>query len=315
MNISRRDFLVGAGAFGGAFATGCASDICRGYNAKIALQLYSIRDYIDRVGIAKTLEEVAAIGYTGVEVAGFDMKSRRFYKASANELRRMLDANGIKLCGMHISRSALEPDALAATCEFARACGNTTIICPGGGNFPAGMSFQKRYREPAKDIDDWCRFLADFYNKTAESAAKLGCRVGIHNHEWEFKVKLTDGTTFFDGFFSRTSPDVLMEQDVGWTVAAGYDPCEQYRKYPHRSPTLHAKENGYGCKGKFDGVLGEPGRNLDGTSVPGVEWDRLFPVTEADGVAWYIVECEAHADDLSAVTPSYAFLKSKGLGS
>ena len=214
---------------------------------------------------------------------------------------------------MHISRSALEPDSLAATCEFARTCNNTTIICPGGGNFPAGMSFRNRYREPAKDIDEWCRFLADFYCKTAVSAAKYGCKVGIHNHEWEFMVKLTDGTTFFDGFFSRTSPDVLMEQDVGWTTAAGYDPCEQYRKFPHRSPTLHAKENGYGCKGKFDGILGVPGRNLDGTSVPGVEWDRLLPVTEADGVAWYIVECEAHAGDLSAVTASHAFLKGKGL--
>ena len=313
MDISRRTFLAGAGALGGALATGCATDVCRKPGARIALQLYSIRSYIDRVGIAKTLEEVAAIGYTGVEVAGYDAKASRFYKASAAELKGMLDANGLELCGMHISRSTLEPDAIASTCEFARTCGNTTIICPGSGNFPAGMSFKNRYREPAKDIDEWCGFLADFYNKAAVAAAKHGCRVGIHNHEWEFKVKLTDGTTFFDGFFSRTSPDVLMEQDVGWTTAAGYDPCEQYRKYPRRSPTLHAKENGYGCKGKFDGILGVPGRNPDGTSVPGVDWDRLIPVTEADGVAWYIVECEAHANDLSAVTASYAFLKAKGL--
>ena len=35
--------------------------------------------------------------------------------------------------------------------------------------------------------------------------------------------------------------------------------------------------------------------------------------TEADGVEWYVTECERHFDDLSAVTPSYAFLKGKGL--
>ena len=44
-----------------------------------------------------------------------------------------------------------------------------------------------------------------------------------------------------------------------------------------------------------------------------VDWDGLIPVTDADGVEWYVTECERHFDDLSAVTPSYAFLKGKGL--
>ena len=179
--------------------------------------------------------------------------------------------------------------------------GNNLIICPGGGNFPG----------KGEDLDDFLKRLVDFYNAAAENAAVYGCKVGLHNHTGEFHLKMKDGTSYWDYFFRNTSPKVCMEQDVGWTTCAGEDPCEQYRKYPHRSPTLHAKENGMG-KGvtKFDAILGQPGQ----PGATPVAWDRLFPVTDADGVEWYVVECERHDDTLDAIRPSIEFLKSKGRG-
>ena len=127
---------------------------------------------------------------------------------------------------------------------------------------------------------------------------------------WEFKLKDENGVTFWDHFFANTKESVLMEQDVGWTTCAGHDPCHEFVKYPHRSPTLHAKENGMGKDVKeFDGILGRPGR----PGAKPVDWGRLIPVAEKNGTEWWVVECERHFDDLSAVTPSYAFLKSKGL--
>ena len=60
---------------------------------------------------------------------------------------------------------------------------------------------------------------------------------------------------------------------------------------------------------KFDAILGKPGE----PGATPVDWDGLIPVTEKDGVEWYVVECERHFDDLSAVLPSYNFLKAKGL--
>ena len=100
-----------------------------------------------------------------------------------------------------------------------------------------------------------------------------------------------------------------MEQDVGWTTCAGEDPCAQFVKYPGRSLTIHAKENGMG-KGvkKFDAILGQPGQ----PGAKGVEWDRLFKATDADKIKWYVVECEKHEDSLMAVKASFEFLKSKG---
>ncbi len=298
MNMTRRSFLGAIGA-AGAFAAfpGYGAGQCK---SKIAVQLYSIRSYIggDKktglkgVGLAKALKDVAAIGYKGVEFAGY-------YGNDAKTLKAMLDDAGLVACGTHIGRDAFGPEKVKATCEFNLGFGNDLLICPGGGNFP----------KKGEDLDDFLKRLVDYYNKAAEDAAKFGCKVGLHNHTWEHAIKMQDGTSFWDYFFTNTSKNVCMEQDVGWTTCAGVDPCEQYVKYPGRSPTLHAKENGMGKEVKeFDAILGRPGKP---GAVP-VAWDKLFPITDKDGVKWYIVECERHEDKLWAIDESFKFLHSKG---
>ena len=320
MNVSRRSFLEALGGVGAAVALpGCCSMFCCGgkYKAKIALQLYSIHQYIGKVGFEKALEDVARIGFVGVEFAGYG-------KHTPSEIKKMLADTGLVACGTHVGNDRYgfkidakagkydyDPEVLKQTCEFELGYGNSLVICPGGGNIPPGCAWDTgrggTVGKPSKEIDEFTKRLCELYNKAAADAKKLGCKIGLHNHTWEHGVKMTNGQSFWDYFFSNTSQDVCMEQDVGWTTCAGFDPCEQYVKYPHRSPTLHAKENGMGCKGEFHAILGQPGEG-----AKGVDWDKLFPITDADGVKWYVVECEKHEDTLLAVTKSFEFLKSKG---
>ena len=339
MNISRRSFLGAAGAAGAAIALpGCRCfNCCCGEKAQIALQLYSIRTYIggkkdksgkvlvNGKGLAQSLKDVAALGYKGVEFAGY-------YGHTPDELKAMLADAGLVVCGTHVSNDkygfntkagTFDPEVLKKTCAFELAYGNSLIICPGGGNIPPGANWSTGRGgdpcPPSQAIDDFTKKLVELYNKAAEVAKAEGCKIGLHNHTWEHGVKMLDGTSFWDYFFTNTVKDVCMEQDVGWTTCAGdmfpgLSAVEQYKKYPGRSPTLHAKENGMG-KGvkKFDAILGKPGCDENGkpcaTPVP---WDDLFPVTDADGVKWYIVECERHEDTFDAIKPSIEFLKSKG---
>ena len=44
-----------------------------------------------------------------------------------------------------------------------------------------------------------------------------------------------------------------------------------------------------------------------------MDWDKLIPATEEDGVKWYVVECERNAANLKAIDESFKFLKGKGL--
>ena len=325
MNITRRNFLGASALAGAAFlAPGCCSSCCGTRYGKVALQLYSLKDYIggDKkrktkgVGLEKGLADVRAIGFEGVEFAGY-------YGFKPSELKKMLADNGLKVCGTHVSndqygfdvkKGTFNPDVLKKTCAFETGYGNTLIICPGGGNIPPGASWSTGRGgepcKPSKEIDEFTKKLVELYNKAAVVAKEMGCKIGLHNHTWEHAIKMTDGTSFWDYFFTNTCNDVCMEQDVGWSTCAGVDCCEQYVKYPFRSPTLHAKENGMGKNVKtFDAILGQPGKP-DATPVP---WDRLFVASDKNKVEWYVVECERHFDDPNgAVKPSFRFLRSKG---
>ena len=325
MNITRRNFLGASALAGAAFlAPGCCSSCCGTRYGKVALQLYSLKDYIggDKkrktkgVGLEKGLADVRAIGFEGVEFAGY-------YGFKPCEIKKMLADNGLKVCGTHVSndqygfdvkKGTFNPDVLKKTCAFETGYGNTLIICPGGGNIPPGASWSTGRGgepcKPSKEIDEFTKKLVELYNKAAVVAKEMGCKIGLHNHTWEHAIKMTDGTSFWDYFFTNTCADVCMEQDVGWSTCAGVDCCEQYKKYPFRSPTLHAKENGMGKNVKsFDAILGQPGKP-DAVPVP---WDRLFVASDKNKVEWYVVECERHFDDPNgAVKPSFQFLRSKG---
>jgi len=322
MNVSRREFFSVFGA--GTAAAALPGCICppppKCARAKIALQLYSIRTYIggtkdkdgnmltQGAGLAKAFRALSAIGYKGVEFAGY-------YDNDAKTLKAMLDDNGLVACGTHVGKDAFGPEKIAETCEFNLGFGNNLIICPGGGNMPEGGDWSAG-RDGTRvtmtsEQEDFTKKLVDYYNAAAASAAKYGCRIGLHNHMWEHGLLFRDGTSFWDYFFSNTDPAVCMEQDVGWSTCAGVDPAGEYAKYPHRSPTLHAKENGMGKDvASFDAILGKPGK----PGAKPVDWDALALASERDGVEWYVVECEKHFEDFSAVLPSCNFLKSKGLG-
>lgn len=335
MNVSRRQFIsaFGTGAAAMAFPGCVSTSKGRCGNPRIALQLYSLNRYIggtkDKagkilvpgVGLEKALENVAAIGYTGVEFAGY-------YGFEAKDIRRMLKDAGLAACGTHVNTLAYgldtktwkyDVEALKRTCDFNMSYGNNLIICPGGGNIPPGVTPMAgrggKSPDRSRDIDDFSRRLVESYNRIAEDASKMGCRIGLHNHTWEHATFMQDGTSFWDYFFTNTCDSVCMEQDVGWTTCAGdfvsgVDPMIQYEKYPHRSPTLHAKENGMGKNvKKFDAILGQPGT----PDARPVDWDAVIPIARKDGVQWFVVECERHFEDLSAVLPSYNFLNTKGL--
>ena len=321
--MTRRNFLeLGALAGVAAAAPGCCS--CGGKPqryGKVALQLYSLGAYTGKVGFEKTLADVRAIGFEGVEFAGY-------HGWDAKKLKEQLAANGLTVCGTHVPNAKFgmdtkawkfNPEVMKKTCEFELAYGNNVIICPGEGNFPPGCTWTTGQGgepcAPSKAIDEFTKRLADIYNQAAAVAKTMGCRIGLHNHTWEHTVKLQNGTSFWDYFFGNTCKEVVMEQDVGWSTCAGVDCCEQYKKYPGRSPTLHAKENGMAKEVKqFDAILGQPGRDAAGKPcAKPVPWDRLFVASDADKVEWYVVECERHFDDpKAAVVPSFNFLKAKG---
>ena len=87
------------------------------------LQLYSVRDSA-KEDFAGTLKRVAELGYKYVEPAGF-------FGHTAEEVKKMLDDNGLVLTGTHSSFEDLRPTRILETVAYHKAIGNPNYIVPG----------------------------------------------------------------------------------------------------------------------------------------------------------------------------------------
>src|SRR5947207_15214243 len=101
------------------------ADVLKDKNRKpimIGLQLYSVRDDCAK-DLPGVLKAVAKMGYTGVEFAGY-------YGRSAQELRAMLDEDGLKCYGTHIGLETPLGDKLVKKVEFNKALGKNMRSVP-----------------------------------------------------------------------------------------------------------------------------------------------------------------------------------------
>jgi sugar phosphate isomerase/epimerase len=265
--ISRRGFLRSTVCGGAVVALGASSVsrlLAEDYGGKripVGLQLYTIGNDL-KADAAGTLAKVSKMGYKGVEFAGFPVKD-------AKELRKMLDDNGLKVCGSHTRLNGLSDEALTKEIEFAKVIGNTRLIAP---SLP--FKFTEDGEKDKKTVED----MADVYSALAEKLKPQGLRTGFHCHPGEFR-KIGDSTVW-DIFFSRANKDVIMQCDLGHMGTAGVDPVAYMKKYPGRAATVHVKPSAQKKKG---GLVGDADDTL--------KWAEIFKACETvGGTEWYIVE-------------------------
>ncbi|MBD3176187.1 MAG: TIM barrel protein, partial [Armatimonadia bacterium] len=162
--IDRRRFLkaaslTGLGMAGGAFAMQHQTRVRQARQPEetetdepkvipLALQLYSVREACAE-DLAGTVAQVAEMGYDGVEFAGY-------HGHSAEQVKQILDFNGLKCAGTHIGIDQLLGDALEPTIEFHKTIGCEYLIVPGLGGDYVGSK------------DNWLR-AADAFNQIAEN--------------------------------------------------------------------------------------------------------------------------------------------------
>jgi sugar phosphate isomerase/epimerase len=260
-DLTRRSFLQRtAVAATGVLAGAKALAQTEKRRIPIAVQLYSVREDAAK-DLAGVLAAIAKMGYEGVEFAGY-------YGHSAEEIRKMLDDNGLKAVGAHVGLGSLQGDQLQESIEFHQAIGNPRPIVPGLGGEYTGSA------------DGWKK-AADAFNEVAGNLKPHGMRTGYHNHSIEFHE--LDGQLPWDIFFGNTVQDVIMQLDTGNAMGAGVEAPPFLERYPHRAITTHCKEF---SKTKPNPLVGEG-------DVP---WARIFELCETIGdTEWYIVEQEGYA--------------------
>lgn len=235
-----------------------------GKKLPIAVQLYSVRGDCAK-NFDAALEEVAKMGFDGVEFAGYHS-----YNGKPKELRQRLDDLNLKVAATHIGTNNFRGDALQKAIDFHQTIGCKFLIVPGDGDFT----------HPEKS-----KALAETFNQATEVLKPLGMACGYHNHTSEFKK---DGDkTYWDLFAERTTKDVVLQQDCGWTAAAGLDPVEIMKRYPGRMKSTHFKPTVLkGAEGK-KAILGQDS----------VDWAAVYAgCCEFGGTEWVTVEQETYPD-------------------
>ena len=265
--LSRRDFvktsLLAATALGVKPALWAQGAV----QPRISVQLYSVRDDCAK-DFDAALAQVAKMGFAGVEFAGYHK-----YAGKAKELRSKLDELNLVAAGTHIGTGSFRGDEFKRTIEFHQVLGCKFLMVPG----------DKDFTDPERS-----KALAETFNQTAATLKPLGMFCGYHNHKNEFKMD--GGKTYWDWFAQRTTKDVVLQQDCGWSAAAGLNPAELVRRYPGRTKITHFKPTV---------VNNEPGKKAI-LGQDSVNWVAVLAACrEVGGTVWITVEQEFYPDGKS----------------
>ncbi len=261
-------------------------------STKIALQMYTLRDYTKTAqDFAQTIERVHKIGYEAVQLSAVGAMDGKTPQVSATEARKILDSNGIRCVATHRSWESLA-NQTAFEIEFHHALGCDFCAIggmPGEYNAMGESGYQKFLDDSAPVI---------------EKLNAAGIRFGYHNHAHEFQRYENHHKTFYDTFIHAANRNFLLEIDVYWAAHAGVNPPRLFEQLKGRVPLIHAKDKEVIKEGPVMAPVGEG--NLD--------WDGILKACKAAKVEWYAVEQDTcRRDPFDCIRSSYQFLKERGL--
>lgn len=226
----------------------------------IGLQLFSVRGECSK-DLPAALKAVSEIGYVGVEPWGYGGDKLEWMGWAVKDIRKMLDDNGLKCCGIHLSTGALLGDNLSRTIELNQGLGNNFLV----------IAADSQRMGAVNTIME----LAKILNETAEKLKPMGMFTGYHAHGFDFKK--VEGRLAWDILFSNTRPEVIMQMDIGNCASGGGDPIGELKQFPGRARSVHLKDYG----GPPDSVIGE-GK---------ADWKEIFHLCETiHNTEWYVVE-------------------------
>lgn len=189
---------------------------------RIALQLYSLREYVreDPIGM---LKKVKASGFNAVEFAGY-------YGFEAAELKAIVDEIGLEPLSSHVGFDLLE-NHLDEVVAYSRDLGLKFVICPAA---------------KLETVEDAAK-VAAVLNRAHEALIQHGIQVGYHNHNFEFVE--VDGAYLMDHLIKGYAhDDMIVEIDTCWARFAEVDPVAYIDGLGAQAGPTHIKELGANYK-------------------------------------------------------------------
>ncbi len=244
----------------------------------IGVQLYSVREALaqDFEGVVR---KIAAMGYKGVEPAGFPGTTPQ----AAADLFRSL---GLEVPSAHTPLPL--GDKREEVLSNMRALGCTYLVCP---HIPP---------EEYKTVESTLA-VCERLNQANRITRDAGMTLAYHNHWFEYEPL---GDTYpYKVMMDHLDPSVCFQIDTYWVKVGGLDPVAVIQEMGARAPLLHIK----------DGPLV---RDQPMVAVGSGKMDIPAVIAAGTAAEWLIVELDRCATDImQAVQDSYSYLVGKGYAS
>ncbi len=184
-----------------------------------AAQLYTVRHELQS-DFAGTLQQVAALGYREIELAGL-------FDHDPAYVRSIADSLDLHILGSHISWKRLRDDPNGLIEE-------TRIL---GADYMILAWLPVEERQTLAEWETWIEII----NNVARRAHQQGIRFAYHNHAFEFEP--IDGVEPYDLLLAGVDRRfVVFELDLYWLTVAERSPERYFRAYPGGFPLIHAKD-------------------------------------------------------------------------
>ena len=241
----------------------------------IAVQVYSVRDFAEK-DLYKTLKEIKAMGYDGVELAGLYGNTPDAVKAMCDELDLCPISAHVPYYEILSNPEAVLSDYAKIGCKFVAIPYLTPECRPGTDGFADGVKNAELFGRVAKE---------------------LGMTLLYHNHDFEFEK--IDGEYALDLLY-RTVPASLLqtELDTCWVNVGGEDPAGYIRKYSGRTPVVHLKDFVGGKTENMYALIGIESEQSESTTqfefrpvgYGRQDFPGIIAASKESGAEWLIVE-------------------------
>lgn len=281
--MNRKAFLqmTGSGIIGAVMGPQ-KSITTPGTQAKLCVQLYTIRDAIEK-DLEGSLQKLAEIGFKYVETA-FWPKG-----VTLSQAAKAIKASGLTVTSCHVE---LPKDGkLTPFEEMARTFDCNRMIWHG-------------WPEDARYLSmEGTKELIRLYNQTANDASDLRMEFGLHNHWWEFR-NVVGGKSVHEWLLEACDPRIFFELDIYWIKVAGFDPSEIIRKFGKRAKCLHIKDG----PAIYHDSLAED--NPDPMVAVGKGAQNIPAILQAQQAEYLIVEMDkVTGDPFEALRDSFNYLQ------
>jgi len=244
---------------------------------RIGIQLYTLRDAA-KADLDRTLGDIAAAGYTDVEML---MSLRNFNHAPA-DVRKMLDAHGLRAPSTHIGTETLAN--VDGAVDEARTLGHQYLIL---ADLPASAR---------QSLEAFAGY-ADTLNRAGEAARKHDLWIAWHDEADDFKT--FNGQMGYDALVAKLDPSLVrLQLDTGNAAVGGRDPLDLMKRYGDRYYAFHIKD-APGIPSPHDVELGKGIVDLRGI---------LSRVKSFDDRYFYVEQETYAGTPLEAVQRDYAYL-------